>query len=249
MADITAALCIIGDEILSGRTKDKNIGHLADVMTLAGIDLREVRIVSDNQADIVDAVNALRVRYTYVFTSGGIGPTHDDITADAIAAAFDVPIDVDDRAKAILAEYYKEIGREFNDSRMRMTRIPKGADLIENRVSAAPGFILGNVYVMAGVPSIFAAMLDAVLLSLQKGRPVLSHSVHYAGGESDIAHSLADFQDRYPDIMIGSYPRLGAGGFSVEIVLRSRNEAELTKVAAELKNVLDARKVIPDVSA
>src|ERR1700758_1973338 len=156
---ITAALLVIGDEILSGRTKDKNIGYIAEYLPAVGIDLMEVRVVGDEEAAIVDALNALRARYTYVFTTGGIGPTHDDITADCVAKAFGVGIDVDPRALAILHERLAATGAEMNEARMRMTRIPKGADLVLNKVSGAPGFWLENVIVMAGVPTIMQAML------------------------------------------------------------------------------------------
>src|SRR5512133_3734295 len=172
MADepaVTAAILVIGDEILSGRTKDKNIGYIADYLGEIGIDLREVRIVPDVEDDIVEAVNALRHRYTYVFTTGGIGPTHDDITADAVAKAFGVPIVEDPRAIAILHEWVKTTGAEMNEARLRMTRIPKGADLILNKVSGAPGFWIGNAIVMAGVPSIMQAMLDEVVTKLKSG--------------------------------------------------------------------------------
>src|SRR3974390_3178410 len=159
---VTAATLVIGDEILSGRTKDKNVGYIADYLTAIGIDLKEVRVVADDETAIVEALDALRARYTYVFTTGGIGPTHDDITADCVAKAFGVPIDYDPRAVAIMKERYAAMGTEMNDARMRMTRIPKGAELVTNAVSAAPGFWIGNVITMAGVPSIMPAMLDEV---------------------------------------------------------------------------------------
>ena len=182
MAEImTAAMIVIGDEILSGRTKDRNIGHLADVLTAIGIDLKEVRIVPDEEDEIVAAVNALRARYGYVFTTGGIGPTHDDITADAIAAAFGVGIGLREDARALLAAHYERAGLEFNSARQRMGRIPDGARLIDNPVSIAPGFTIGNVHVMAGVPDIFAAMLASVLPGLTGGAPLLqAHQVSCA---------------------------------------------------------------------
>src|SRR5262250_76893 len=161
---VTAALLVIGGKILSGRTKDQNIGYIAEYLTALGIDLREVRIVGDRESAIVGALNALRARYTYVFTTGGIGPTHDDITADCVAKAFGVPIDVDPRALAILHERLAATGAEMNEARLRMTRIPKGADLVLNKVSGAPGMWIDNVIVMAGVPSIMQAMLDEVAL-------------------------------------------------------------------------------------
>ncbi len=166
---ITAAMVVIGDEILSGRTKDKNIGFVADYLTALGIDLKEVRVVPDEEDEIVAAINAVRSRYTYVFTSGGIGPTHDDITADSIAKAFGVGIDHDPRAVKILADHYAPRGVELNEARLRMARIPFGADLIENAVSKAPGFRIGNVHVMAGVPSVLQSMMDAVAPTLKTG--------------------------------------------------------------------------------
>ena len=173
----TAAVLLIGDEILSGRTKDKNLGFIADYLVGLGIDLKEARCVADDEDDIVAAVNALRTRYTYVFTTGGIGPTHDDITADAMAKAFGVPIEHDPRAVDILTRYFKEIGREPNEARMRMARVPQGATLIENAVSKAPGFRIENVFVMAGVPKVMNAMMDAIAPSLEKGVPMQSRTI------------------------------------------------------------------------
>jgi molybdenum cofactor synthesis domain-containing protein len=181
---VTAGLLVIGDEILSGRTKDKNIGYIAEYLTNIGIDLREVRVVPDIEAEIVEALNALRNRYTYVFTTGGIGPTHDDITADCVAKAFGVAIDYDPRAVAILKERFQ--GAELNEARMRMTRIPAGAELIRNKVSAAPGFRIGNVFVMAGVPSIMQAMLDAIAPMLETGVKMLSETIRADTREGDI---------------------------------------------------------------
>ena len=177
---VTAAILVIGDEILSGRTKDKNIGTIADYLTAIGIALREVRIVPDEAEAIVAAVNALRARYTYLFTTGGIGPTHDDITADCVAAAFGVGIDVDPRARAMLLERHKP--EDLNAARLRMARIPEGADLIPNPISKAPGFHIGNVFVMAGVPAIMQAMLDAVGPSLATGARMLSETIEAGGG-------------------------------------------------------------------
>src|ERR1700743_996225 len=174
---ITAAILVIGDEILSGRTKDKNIGYIAEYLTNIGVDLREVRVVPDIEDEIIHALNTLRHRYTYVFTTGGIGPTHDDITADCVAKAFGVSIDVDPRALAILQERVRTMGVEMNEARLRMTRIPKGADLVENKVSAAPGFWIGNVIVMAGVPTIMQAMLDEVAPKLKTGVRILSQTL------------------------------------------------------------------------
>src|ERR1700686_2989601 len=174
---VTAAILVIGDEILSGRTKDKNIGYIAEYLTNIGIDLKEVRVVPDEEPEIVTALNALRARYTYVFTTGGIGPTHDDITADCVAKAFGVAIDHDPRALAVMKERYAAMGTGMNEARMRMTRIPAGADLVPNKVSAAPGFFIGNVIVMAGVPAIMQAMLDAGAPKLRTGGKMMSVSV------------------------------------------------------------------------
>ncbi len=232
---ITAAMLAIGDELLSGRTRDKNIGHLATMMTAVGIELLEVRIVPDDEAEIVAALNALRARYEYVFTSGGIGPTHDDITADAIAKAFGVPCEHDASAMKLLGDSYAARGVEFNEARQRMARMPRGAAHIDNKVSVAPGFIVENVHVMAGVPSVFEAMVDAVLPKLRTGQILLSEAVHCPFGEGKIGTPLAEIQKAYPDTIIGSYPRMADGAFSVEIIVRSKDQAALgvAKAAVE----------------
>jgi molybdenum cofactor synthesis domain-containing protein len=223
---VSAALLVIGDEILSGRTKDKNIGYIAEYLTNSGIDLREVRVVPDVENEIVSAINTLRARYTYLFTTGGIGPTHDDITADCVAKAFGVPIDVDPRAVNVMLERYKP--EELNEARLRMARIPAGADLIENPISKAPGFMIGNVIVMAGVPNIMQAMLDHVAPRLQTGTRVLARSVDAAGlGEGIYAAGLVALAQEHPGVSIGSYPAFQSGGFRNQIVLRSRDEAAL----------------------
>ena len=224
---VTAAMLVIGDEILSGRTKDKNIGHLADIMTAIGIDLKEVRIVPDEEDEIVAAVNAVRARYTYVFTTGGIGPTHDDITADSIAKAFGVPCEYDAKAYALLEASYAGRGIEFTEARKRMARMPRGADHIDNPVSVAPGFRIGNVHVMAGVPSIFQAMLDNVVPTLKAGTKMLSATVHCPFGEGLIGGPLADIQKAHPDTIIGSYPKYGDGKFWTELVVRARSQEAL----------------------
>ena len=231
----TAAVLLIGDEILSGRTKDKNLGFIADYLVGLGIDLKEARCVADDEGDIVAALNALRARYTYVFITGGIGPTHDDITADAVAKAFQVPIGHHPRALEILLSYFKEIGREPNEARLRMARTPEGATLIENGVSKAPGFRMGNVFVMAGVPKIMQAMMEAVAPTLDKGVPMQSRTVALQGGEGDVAMPLGEIQNRYSDVFIGSYPFEGVGGFATNLVLRSRAPASLEKAEAEVK--------------
>lgn len=236
----TAAVLLIGDEILSGRTKDKNLGFIADYLTGLGIDLKEARCVADDEGDIVAAVNALRARYTYVFTTGGIGPTHDDITADAMAKAFGVPIDHHPRAVDVLTRYFKEIGREPNEARMRMARVPDGATLIENAVSKAPGFRIENVFVMAGVPKVMNAMMEAIAPTLDKGIPMQSRTVALQGGEGDVAKPLGEIQSRYADVFIGSYPFEGATGFATNLVVRSRNPEALAKAEAEVKTVAES---------
>jgi molybdenum cofactor synthesis domain-containing protein len=233
MAEIvTAAMLVIGDEILSGRTKDRNIGHLADIMTAIGVDLKEVRIVADVEDEIVVAVNALRPRYDYVFTSGGIGPTHDDITAESIATAFGVPCEYDARALKLLEDSYAKRGIEFTEARKRMARMPRGAEHIDNPVSVAPGFRIGNVHVMAGVPSIFQAMLDNVVPTLRTGTRLLSATVQCPFGEGLIGGALAEIQKAHPDTIIGSYPKYLDGSFWTELVVRARSEAALESARA-----------------
>jgi molybdenum cofactor synthesis domain-containing protein len=233
---VTAAVLVIGDEILSGRTKDKNIGYIAEFLTAAGIDVREVRVVGDVEAEIVGAVNALRGRYDYVFTTGGIGPTHDDITADAVARAFDVAIDLDPRAVAILKAHYPE--GQLTEGRLRMARIPAGADLVENPVSAAPGFMLGNVIVMAGVPAIMQRMLDSVVPTLDAGAPMLSETVSPGPGigESMIAAPLGVIAKEHPAVTIGSYPSFGPAGFQTQLIIRGKDPEAVAaaRVAVEL---------------
>ena len=236
----TAAVLIIGDEILSGRTKDRNLGYIADWLAALGIDLKEARVVSDIEDDIVAAVNALRSRYTYVFTTGGIGPTHDDITADAVAKAFGVPIRHDPEAVAILESYFAEMGREPNEARMRMARLPEGAAMIPNAVSRAPGIRMGNVFVMAGVPRIMAAMLETVGPSLRQGVPIQSRSVGIDAGEGEIAGPLKAIQERYPAVVIGSYPKeLPGSRFAADIVLRARDEEALAAATLEVEALRD----------
>ncbi|MFZ2101705.1 MAG: competence/damage-inducible protein A [Oricola sp.] len=239
---VTAAALVIGDEILSGRIREKNAGHLAAVLTAIGIDLREVRIVGDDEAAIIEAVNALRKRYTYVFTSGGIGPTHDDITADAIAKAFGLPCDHDPQAMKLLGEHYAARGIEFTPSRQRMARMPEGAVHIDNPISRAPGFVVGNVHVMAGVPAVFQAMLDNVVPTLRTGRVLLSRSVHCPFGEGTIGEPLSRIQDEYPDIAIGSYPKYDSGRFWTDIVLRGAEEARLGEAETAVSEMIAGLK-------
>lgn len=221
---VSAAMVVIGDEILSGRTQDTNASHLATMMTMIGIDLAEVRFVSDDEDAIIEAINQLRARNTYVFTSGGIGPTHDDITAEAVAKAFGLPCDHDERAIKLLGDYFAGRNIEFTEARKRMARIPEGASLIDNPVSVAPGFVIANVHVMAGVPSVFKGMLDNVIPTLRTGRKLYSASVNCAFGEGTIGTQLAEIQKAHPDTSIGSYPKFANGSYKTDIVIRSADE-------------------------
>jgi molybdenum cofactor synthesis domain-containing protein len=238
---VTAALLIIGDEILSGRTKDKNIGHVADHLTAIGIQLKEVRIVPDDEAEIVAAVNALRTRYTYLFTTGGIGPTHDDITADAVAKAFGVGIDIDERALKPMLAYFERRGVEVTPARLRMARIPFGGELVENSISVAPGFMLGNVIVMAGIPAIMQVMLDAATRRLKTGKRMLSAALDLYRPEGEIAGVFGELQQRYPDVPMGSYPFYRDGQPGTQLVLRSTSPERLAEAETELKALLNAR--------
>lgn len=236
-AIVTAALLVIGDEILSGRTKDKNIGYIAEYLTAIGVDLREVRVVPDVQAEIVGALNALRHKYAYVFTTGGIGPTHDDITADCVAKAFGVPIDYDPRAVALLRQRFK--GPDLNEARMRMTRIPQGAELVTNKVSLAPGFWIGNVIVMAGVPTIMQAMLDEVGPKLKTGKQMLSESIRADTREGDIGTELGEIARAHPDVSIGSYPFFDDNsGPNTNVVVRARDAAKLAAAKSAVEQML-----------
>jgi len=232
---VTAGLLVIGNEILSGRTKDKNIAHLARVLTEIGIDLKEVRVVADEEPAIVEALNELRTRYVYVFTTGGIGPTHDDITADSVAKAFGVPLEFHPRAVELLRA---RIG-ELNEARMRMARVPRGATLVENRISAAPGFWIDNVIVMAGVPSIMQAMLDEVVPKLRTGVRLIAETVRADLREGDIGSELAAIAEAFPDVMIGSYPFMDeVRGPNTNVVLRARDPEKLAAAKAEVERML-----------
>ena len=236
---VTAAVLVIDDEILSGRTKDKNIGYIAEYLTAIGIDLSEVRVVADDEPAIVEAVNVLRTRYDYVFTTGGIGPTHDDITAECVAKAFGVAINHDPRAVKILTERLAQTGSEMNEARMRMTRIPEGAELVHNKVSAAPGFWLGNVIVMAGVPSIMQVMLDEVAPRLKTGVRMLSDTVRADAREGDIGTPLGAIAKARPEVSIGSYPFFDeTRGPNTNVVLRARDQAKLSAAKAEVEVML-----------
>jgi molybdenum cofactor synthesis domain-containing protein len=237
-APVTASVLVIGDEILSGRTKDKNIGFIADYLGALGIDLREVRIVPDVEAEIVAALNALRHRYDYVFTTGGIGPTHDDITADAVAKAFGVAIGEDPRAIALLLERHKP--EDLNEARRRMARIPAGADLVLNKVSKAPGFWIGNVIVMAGVPAVMQTMMDDVAPKLRAGAKMLVETLDSGGlPEGTYAAALGEIAAASPELSIGSYPSFENGRFRNQIVLRSRDPAALAKAAEAVRAALE----------
>jgi molybdenum cofactor synthesis domain-containing protein len=239
---ITAAILVIGDEILSGRTKDANIGYIADYMTAIGVDLKEVRVVPDEEPEIVAAVNALRARYTYVFTTGGIGPTHDDITADSVAKAFGVAADVDERAVAMLLTRLKR--EDLNEARLRMCRIPHGAELIANQISAAPGFHIGNVFVMAGVPRIMQAMLDVIGPTLETGAKMLSETIEAGLPEGAYGAALGEVQKRFSQTSIGSYPHYNTsgGGFTNQIVVRSKEPEILAQAAAEVRAMIERLK-------
>lgn len=235
--DVTAAVLVIGDEILSGRTKDKNIGTIADMCTAIGIELKEVRVVSDETDHIVDAIDALRARYTYVFTTGGIGPTHDDITADAVAKAFGVDLPVNEQARKLLEERLGTI--DLSPERLRMARIPAGAELINNSISGAPGFIIGNVHVMAGVPKIMEAMLDDVVPKLKTGKKMLSWSIDCGVGESTISAALGGVQERFPDTKIGSYPQMGRQPVYAQLVVRATDPDMLAAASAAVQEIVE----------
>jgi molybdenum cofactor synthesis domain-containing protein len=238
MANPTAAMLVIGDEILSGRTRDANLARLAAALDARGIDLREARFVRDVADEIVAALDALRGRYTHVFTSGGIGPTHDDITADAVARAFGVPIGIREDARAILASHYVDPERELNEARLRMARVPEGAVLIDNPVSKAPGFSVGNVHVMAGVPAIFEAMLAGLLPRLTGGRPLLSESLHVERPEGEVAEPLRAVAARHPGVAIGSYPFNRGGVPGCSLVLRAHDADLLATARRDLEAML-----------
>jgi molybdenum cofactor synthesis domain-containing protein len=239
MTNPTAAMLVIGDEILSGRTRDSNMFFLAGELAARGIDLQEVRIVSDVQGRIVAALNDLRAAYDHVFTSGGIGPTHDDITADAVALAFGVGLNIRDDARAILAAHYQRAGLELNAARLRMARIPDGAALIENPVSSAPGFTLGNVHVMAGVPAVFQAMVASVLPQLTGGQPLFSQSLTVLRGEGEIAADLSELAAGNPDLSIGCYPFQRNGAYGAQIVVRGADGAAVDAAIVHLAKLFD----------
>ena len=237
---VTAAVLVIGDEILSGRTKDKNIGYIAGYLTAIGIDLKEVRVVSDDESAIVEALNALRAKFTYVFTTGGIGPTHDDIPADCIAKAFGVALPHHPEAVAILKERLAKTGGELNEARMRMARIPEGAALVVNKVSGAPGFWIGNVITMAGIPTVMQSMLDEVAPKLKTGTKLISETIRADAKEGDVGTELGAIAKAHPDTIIGSYPFFDDKiGPNTNIVVRARDAAKLSAAKAAVEAMLE----------
>ena len=236
MTNPTAAMIVIGDEILSGRTRDANMFNLAGKLTAHGINLLEVRVISDKSSEIITAVNETRIKYDHVFTSGGIGPTHDDITADCIAAAFKVKIDIRDDAKNILATNYENGIDDLTPARLRMARIPDGANLIDNAISKAPGFSMENVHVMAGVPSVFNCMIDWLLPKLKKGAEMISLSIRIDLPESHIAEPLGKIANKFPAVSIGSYPFYEENKHGANIVIRSTETTLILDVEKEVRS-------------
>ena len=230
----TASIIIIGNEILSGRTQDTNSNFLAKMLVERGISLEEIRVIPDNHRIIKDVVYKEASAKDYVFTSGGIGPTHDDITAEAIASCFDVSLSVRDDAVKLLAMNYKNGIKDLNEARLRMARIPKGAKLIKNKISGAPGFVIRNVFVMAGVPKIFEAMAQEIILDLGSKNPIFSKALKILKTESEIAERLRNYANKYKEISIGSYPFNNSGKFGVEIVIRHTDQILLNKVFNEI---------------
>ena len=231
-----AALIIIGNEILSGRTKDKNLAYLAEWLNEIGIQLYEVRVIRDDEKEIIDCVNLLRKKYDYVFTTGGIGPTHDDITTESIAKAFNVELETNPEALKILQSYYKE--GELNEARLKMTLLPKGAELVENPVTKAPGFKMENVFVMAGIPSIMQGMLEGAKIFLKIGNKMTSKSIDVFMPESYVAEELSKMQDNYPEVEIGSYPFNKEGQFGTSLVMRSANLDILERCASDVAEMV-----------
>jgi molybdenum cofactor synthesis domain-containing protein len=231
-----ASLIIIGNEILSGRTQDKNLSYLANWLNEIGIQLAEVRVIRDEEEIVVETVNYLRSTYDYVFTTGGIGPTHDDITSLCIAKAFGVELEINSGALGILKEYYKD--GELTDARMKMTKMPVGSELIENPVSRAPGFKMDNVFVLAGIPSIMQGMLEGARKHLTFGEVVKSKSIDVFTPESNVADALTDLQNKYAEVEIGSYPFNKDNSFGTSVVMRSSDEAKLKNCESELKELM-----------
>ena len=241
----TASILLIGNEILSGRTQDANLNHIARQLTVLGIRLKEVRVVSDEEAAIVEALNALRARYTYVFTTGGIGPTHDDITAECVSKAFGRRHVIHPEAHRMLAAYYAETGREFNAARLRMAHAPEGAELLVNKVSRAPGFCIENVYVMAGIPAVMRAMFEAAVPTLKTGPAVRSRAIATFLPEGEIAKGLGELQARHAALEIGSYPFVRDNKVGTTLVLRGTDQPAIDKAADELTALIRSLGAAP----
>jgi molybdenum cofactor synthesis domain-containing protein len=235
---VTAAVLVIGNEILSGRTQDANLGFLARRLTEIGVELREARVVADAEAEIVAAVRELSRRYDYLFTTGGIGPTHDDITADAVAKAFGLEVRHHPEAVALLEESYRQSGMELNEARLRMARVPVGAKLVYNPVSAAPGFQLENVFVLAGVPSIMRAMFEGLVPRLKVGPRTRSRTLTVRLGEGTVAAGLRELQQRHADVQMGSYPFYRDGVYGTDLVLRATDPARLEAALEDLRRLV-----------
>jgi len=242
---VTACVVLIGDEVLSGRTRDANLGYIAKHLNQIGVQVREARVIPDIEAVIVETVNEVRARYDYVFTTGGIGPTHDDITADSIAKAFGVGIGYHPDALAMLEALYAEIGGELTEARKRMARVPDGATLIANPLSKAPGFQIGNVFVMAGVPKVMQVMMDSLSDRLEGGATMHSRTVSAQIGEGAIAEKLGALQARFPDVGIGSYPYFQGRNFGTSLVMRGTDEALLDLVVAEVEALIRGFGAVP----
>ena len=237
---VTACVLIIGNEILSGRTQDVNLNYLAKGLNEAGVRLMEARVVPDIADAIVAAVNEVRAKYDYVITTGGIGPTHDDITSECVARAFGVPLVLHPEAARVLEASYRERGVEFNAARRRMAQVPEGAELVRNAVSLAPGFRIGNVYVLAGVPQVMQAMFESLKGDLRGGRPALSRSISCGLAEGALAEGLGAIQRRYPDVDIGSYPWYRRGSYGVSLALRSPEPGRLASAGDEVASLVRA---------
>ena len=242
---VTACVLLIGDEILSGRTKDSNLSHIAHQLNQIGIQVREARVIPDIEEEIVATVNEVRAKYDYVLTTGGIGPTHDDITADAVAKAFGVPIGPDPEAMALLQAHYAETGGDFTPARQRMARLPEGASMIANPLSKAPGFQIGNVFVMAGVPMVMHVMLDSLLSRLEGGASMMSRSLTASIGEGTIAEKLGEIQSQHADVSIGSYPYYRGREFGTSIVMRSIDSDALDRAERDVDRMFRELGVTP----
>ena len=242
MMNPTASMLVIGDEILSGRTRESNMNFLAIELSKVGIDLKEVRIVRDYKPAIISAVINLSSSYDLVFTSGGIGPTHDDITSECMAEAFNRSLEIHKDARNKLEDYYRKLGKKLNSSRIGMARIPKGAELIENSVSAAPGFSIGNVHVMAGIPKVFQAMVSNIIKTLKKGTPTLSKTIKLSLAEGEIAYILEKLSSAYPELSIGSYPFVENDEFGVDIVVRGERSDLIDQFINNLEAKIESIK-------